>query len=146
MLAALRLLTLTLILGMGSATGYAAEPVKTHKVAIHVDRDDAAIMNMALNNAKNLIDYYQAKGEPVQVEIVAYGPGLNMLRADKSPVPDRIKQMSPKVRFSACNNTKKGMEKREGHPITLLQQAVIVPAGIVRLMELQEQGYSYVKP
>jgi hypothetical protein len=142
----LRALTFAWALGLGAAPGYAAEPVKAHKVAIHVDRDDAAIMNMALNNAKNVMEYYQGKGEPVQVEIVAYGPGLNMLRADKSPVPDRVKQMSPKVRFSACNNTKMAMEKREGHAITLLPQAVIVPAGVVRLMELQEQGYTYVKP
>jgi intracellular sulfur oxidation DsrE/DsrF family protein len=38
------------------------------------------------------------------------------------------------------------MEKREGHPITIIPQATIVAAGVVRIMELEEQGYSYVKP
>jgi hypothetical protein len=74
-----------------------------------------------------------------------------MLRDDTSPVKDRIKQMSEastpsKIVFSACNNTKQGMEKREGHTITIIPQATIVPAGVVRIMQLQEEGYSYVKP
>jgi hypothetical protein len=74
-----------------------------------------------------------------------------MLRDDSSPVKDRIKELSEvsfpsNITFSACNNTKQGMEKREGHPITIIPQAHLVPAGVVRIMELQEQGYSYVKP
>jgi len=66
-------------------------------------------------------------------------------------VKERIKQLSDvsfpsKIVFSACRNTMEGMEKREGHPIPIVAQAGIVPAGVVRIMELQEQGYSYVKP
>ena len=38
------------------------------------------------------------------------------------------------------------MEKREGHEITIIPQAHLVPAGVVRIMELEEQGYSYVRP
>ena len=108
-------------------------------------------MNLALNNAKNVLEMYRAKNEDAVVEIVAYGPGLHMLRDDTSPVKDRIKQLAElsfpsALTFSACNNTKQGMEKREGHPITIIPQATIVPAGVVRIMELEEQGYSYVKP
>jgi intracellular sulfur oxidation DsrE/DsrF family protein len=51
-----------------------------------------------------------------------------------------------KVKFSACNNTKHGMEKKEGHPITIVPQASLVPSGVVRLSELQEQGWTYIKP
>jgi hypothetical protein len=108
-------------------------------------------MNLALNNARNLLDYYRAKNEDIDVEIVAYGPGLNMLREDTLPVKDRIKELAEvsfpsNIVFSACNNTKQAMEKREGHPITIVPQAGLVPAGVVRIMELEEQGYSYVKP
>lgn len=128
-----------------------AEPGKPHRVVIQVDQNDAEVMNLALNNARNLLDYYRNKSEDVDVEIVAYGPGLHMLRDDTSPVKDRIKQLAElsfpsTLTFSACNNTKQGMEKREGHPITIIPQATIVPAGVVRIMELEEQGYSYVKP
>lgn len=108
-------------------------------------------MNLVLNNVSNLIEYYRGKGEGVQVEVVAYGPGLNMLREDTSPVEDRIKRIKEfsfpdSVRFSACNNTKQAMEKREGHPIAIIPEATIVPSGVVRLTELQERGWSYIRP
>src|ERR1035437_4275733 len=122
-----------------------------HRLVIQVDQNDPAVMNLALNNATNVIDYYRAKGEDVNVDVVTYGPGLHMLRADTSPVQDRIKNLKDyafpsKIQFSACGNTKEGMEKKEGHPITVLPEAVVVPSGVVRLMELQERGWSYVRP
>ena len=124
---------------------------KLHRVAIQVDQNDPQLMNLALNNANAVIEYYRAKEEDVDIDIVAYGPGLFMLRADTSPVQDRIrhlKEMLPpgKVRFSACNNTKQGMEKSEGHAISILPEATMVPSGAVHLIELQEQGWSYVRP
>jgi hypothetical protein len=134
-----------------AANGAQAEAGKPHRVVIQVDQNDAEVMNLALNNAKAVLELYRAKNEDAVVEIVAYGPGLHMLRDDTSPVKDRIKQMvelsfPSTLVFSACNNTKQGMEKREGHAITIIPQATIVPAGVVRIMELEEQGYSYVKP
>jgi intracellular sulfur oxidation DsrE/DsrF family protein len=133
-----------------ASAGLAAEG-KPHRVAIHVDQNDPQVMNLALNNATNVMEYYRAKNEDVDVDIVTYGPGLHMLRADTSPVQDRIKRLkesaSPgKIQFSACNNTRQGMEKTEGHAISILPDATLVPSGVVRLMELQEQGWSYVRP
>ena len=123
---------------------------KTHRVAIQVDQNDPAVMNLALNNATNIFEYYRTKGELVEVNIVTYGPGLHMLR-DTSPVQDRIKQLKNlafpgKIQFSACNITKQGMEKREGQSITILPEASLVPSGVITLMELQEEGWSYVRP
>jgi intracellular sulfur oxidation DsrE/DsrF family protein len=133
-----------------ASTGLAADG-KSHRLAIQVDQNDPQVMNLALNNATNVIEYYRGKNEDVEVDIVTYGPGLHMLRADTSPVQDRIKQLKAmafpaKIQFSACNNTKQGMEKTEGHAISVLPDATIVPSGVVRLMELQEQGWSYVRP
>ena len=132
------------------ATSALAADGKTHRIAIQVDQNDPAIMNMVLNNATNVIEHYRGKGEDVDVEIVAYGPGMHMLRADTSPVQDRLKHLKEmvagKIQFSACNNTKQGMEKAEGHAIPIVPEATVVPSGVVRLMELQEQGWSYVRP
>ena len=133
-----------------ASTGLAADG-KPHRIAIQVDQNDPQVMNLALNNATNVIEYYRGKNEDVEVDIVTYGPGLHMLRADTSPVQDRIKRLKDmafpgKIQFSACNNTKQGMEKTEGHAISILPDATIVPSGVVRLMELQEQGWSYVRP
>ena len=129
----------------------AVHSVKAHRMVIQVNQNDPAVMNLALNNATNVIDYYRAKGESLDVDVVTYGPGLHMLRADTSPVQDRIKQLKDyafpnKIQFSACNNTKEGMEKKEGHPISVLSEAVVVPSGVVRVMELQEKGWSYIRP
>ena len=123
---------------------------KIHRVVIQVDQNDPAVMNLALNNATNIFEYYLKKGEPVEINIVTYGPGLHMLR-DTSPVRDRIKQLKDlafpgKIEFSACNNTKQAMEKREGQPIAILPDARLVPSGVVTLTELQEKGWSYVRP
>ena len=72
-----------------------------HRLAIHVDQNDPQVMNMVLNNASNVIKYYRDKNEDVDVEIVAYGPGLHMLRSDSSPVQDRIKRLKEegKIQF-----------------------------------------------
>lgn len=139
-----------LMLALMTASGAAADK-KEHRVAIHVDQNDPAVMNLALNNANNIIEYYKSKDEPVQIEVVTYGPGLHMLRADTSPVQDRIKQAADtsfpsRVKFIACGNTRDGMEKREGKSVSLVSQAEIVPSGAVRLIELQEQGWSYLRP
>jgi intracellular sulfur oxidation DsrE/DsrF family protein len=149
---ALLFLTISAIYAQG-APQTDGKDTRTHRLAIQVDQNDPATMNLALNNAKNVLAYYRDKGENVNVEIVAYGPGLNMLRADTSPVKERIADMArteatfpSKIVYSACNNTLKGMEKREGHPITIIPQARIVPSGVVRIMQLEEQGWSYVRP
>ncbi|MBN8188946.1 MAG: hypothetical protein GYB50_16715 [Rhodobacteraceae bacterium] len=121
---------------------------KTHHVAIHVDQNDPHTLNMALNNAQNLASYYEEQGDEVVIEMVAYGPGLHMLVDGKSPVKDRIETMSLElpITFSACANTIAGMEKRTGETVTLLDEAKVVPSGVVRLIELQEEGYAYIRP
>src|SRR6202795_4510196 len=147
----LAIASVSLIAAVSADDAKAQGSEKPHRVAIQVDQNDPAVMNLALNNATNVIEYYRAKGEDVDVDVVTYGPGLNMLRADTSPVKDRIKSLKDaafpsKIQFSSCGNTKEGMEKKEGQPITVLSEAVVVPSGVVRLMELQEKGWSYVRP
>jgi uncharacterized protein len=139
------------IMAMAFASAGVAADGKPHHIAIQIDQNDPQVMNMVLNNATNVIEYYRGKNEDVDVDIVAYGPGLNMLRADTSPVQDRIKRLKDmvfpgKIQFSACNVTKQGMEKTEGHAISILSDATVVPSGVVHLMELQEQDWSYVRP
>lgn len=150
----LRSLVLVPALGLFARTASPARAEaskKPHRVVLHVDQNEASAMNQALNNANNILDYYRNKSEEVEVEFVAYGPGLHMLRDDTSPVKERIKSLADvsfpsKVVFSACNITKTNMERVEGKPVPLVPQARIVPAGVVQIMELQEQGYAYVKP
>lgn len=119
------------------------------KVAIHVDDDSAAVMNMALNNAANIMAHYKSLGQTATVEIVTYGPGLAMMRADVSPVAQRIADMAMQhetMTFSACLNTVEAIKQRTQKDVPLLSEVQTVPSGAVRLMELQYQGYAYLRP
>ena len=72
-----------------------------------------------------------------------------MLRDDTSPVKGRIKALSesqPSISFEACGNTRENMGRAEGKDIPLISEAKVVKSGVVRVMELQEQGWTYVKP
>ena len=122
---------------------------KPHRLILQVNTNEPAVMNLALNNAANAEQHYKRIGEQVQIEIVAFGPGLNMLRDDTSPVKERIKSLaetSRSISFSACDNTRANMSRVEQKEIPLISQATVVSSGVVRVLELQEQGWSYVRP
>jgi uncharacterized protein len=122
---------------------------KPHRLILQVNSNEPAMMNLALNNASNVVQYYKDLGEKVLVEVVTFGPGLHMLREDTSPVKARIETLalsSPEISFKACGNTRENMSKAESKEIRLISEAKIVPSGVVRVMELQEQGWTYVKP
>ncbi len=120
-----------------------------HRVVIQVTQNDPAVMNLALNNAENLVNYYKGKGEQIQVEFVAYGAGLNMVRDDTSPVKQRLEKFAASMKnvtFTGCGNTLTAQSKQENKEISLVPQAHIVPSGIARVVELEEQGWTYVRP
>ena len=122
---------------------------QAHRLVLQVNTNDPAMMNLALNNATNVEQYYKSLGEKVEIEVVTFGPGLHMLRDDTSPVKDRIKAIAEKSRsisFTACGNTQDNMHKAENKDIPLVTQATLVKSGVVRVMDLQEQGWSYVRP
>jgi intracellular sulfur oxidation DsrE/DsrF family protein len=122
---------------------------KLHRLILQVNTNDPAMMNLALNNATNVAQYYKDLGEKVTIEVVTFGPGLHMLRDDTSPVKARIKaikESTPAISFKACGNTQENMHKVENKEIPIIPEATIVKSGVVRVMELQEQGWAYVKP
>jgi intracellular sulfur oxidation DsrE/DsrF family protein len=125
-----------------------ADP-KTHRLALQISDDGPEKMNVVLNVAANASRYYSERGEEVAIEVVAFNAGLHMLRADTSPVQERIagfrKNMS-NVSFKACQNTFETMEKREARAITLLPGTDMVPTGVTRLIELAEAGWVIVRP
>src|SRR5262249_39971661 len=101
------------------------------------------------NNAMNVTQYYKNAGEEAKIEVIAFGPGLHMLREDTSPVKARIETMAlstPEVSFKACGNTRENMRTAENKDIPIIPQPQVVKSGVVRVMELEERGWSYVKP
>lgn len=132
-----------LMLLLTGSSAFAAEE-EVHKLVIQVSTDDVRTQNIAMNNAVNL---QKALGQDnIIIEIVAYGPGLLMM-TPKSPASKRIPSLAMQdITFSACGNTKAKMEAKSGKKIELVEGVQMVPAGVLRIMELQEQGYAYVRP
>jgi uncharacterized protein len=133
-----------------SAVALADEANKQeHHLILQVNTNDPAAMNLALNNAMNVTQYYKDSGGKVKVEVVTFGPGLNMLRDDTSPVKARIETMAlstPEISYKACGNTRDNMRKAENKDIPIISQAQLVKSGVIHIMQRQEQGWTYVKP
>lgn len=120
-----------------------------HRLALQISDDDVGKMNAVLNVAANVSKYYSDKGEEVEIEIVAFNAGLTMLRQDKSPVLTRLKsfkQGMPNVAFKACENTIEAITRKEGKEPPLVENAERVQAGVVTLIELQEKGWTIIRP
>ncbi len=125
---------------------------KVHKLALQISDGTPEKMTAVLNVAGNVARLYSDMGEEVEIRIVAFNAGLNMLRTDKSPVLERLKSVSesmPNVVFEACGNTRDNMAKAEGkkpEEILLFTGSKIVKAGVVTLIELSEKGWTIVRP
>ncbi len=137
--------------GFMAPTAAQADNGANHHVVFHVNDNDKLKMNIALNNAANVTKHYAAKGERATIEIVAYGPGLHMLRADTSPVKKRLETYTMEydnVTFAACGNTIKGVTKKEGKAPTLIEsdKISVVPSGVVQIIQRQDQGWHYIRP
>lgn len=131
------------------ATTALAQDDGVHRLALQISDNDPDKMTAVLNVAANVSRYYSDIGEEVEVRIVAFNAGLHMLRTDTSPVLDRVKgfgQSMPNVSFAACENTVAGMTKKEGKEIPIVETAQMVPAGVVDLMTLDEQGWTIIRP
>jgi intracellular sulfur oxidation DsrE/DsrF family protein len=140
----IRIFTL-LVLGMlAVAMPAVAQDDYAHKIVIQVSHPDPAEHTIALNMASNLQKLYGI--DNIKVEVVAFGQGLEIL-TPKSAEAARVKSMALQdVRFSACANTMDKIERKTGKRPELTEGVEIVPAGVGRIMELQEQGYAYAAP
>ena len=120
-----------------------------HKLAIQVSDNDTGTATKILNVVANAAKAFQEEGMPYEIEVVAYNAGLHLFRTDTSPVLERVAGFTgsvPDVTFSACANTIAGMTRKEGAAPELIETAEVVPAGVIRLMELADQGYTVIRP
>ncbi len=132
-------LALSTTFAMGAAAQTTA-PVKS-KVVFQVSDGDAAKWNLTLNNAKNV---QQELGvDKVSIEIVAYGPGIGMLKAD-ALVSNRVVEATQSgIQVVACQNTMTALKLTKADMNPAISY---VPAGVVELMKRQGEGWAYIKP
>jgi intracellular sulfur oxidation DsrE/DsrF family protein len=118
-----------------------AAGTKRHGIVIQVSDNDPAKWNLALNNAKNLQDDVGAAN--VEIEIVAYGPGIGMLKLE-SPTGARIADAAKAgVKVTACENTMRGQKLTRDD---MLAGISYVPAGVTEIMKKQHEGWAYLRP
>ena len=122
---------------------------EARNIVMHVNFADPERLNLVLNNVENILDHYTERNNTMAIRVVCHGPGLHLLRSDTSPVKERILRMTDnpeRLAFYACSNTVERMTKAEGRAPELLEAALLVPAGLPEIIELQRQGWIYLKP
>ena len=138
LLMAALMLTAQLVLAASDDEGPA------NKLVIQVSSGDELTQRIALNNAVNLQKEFGP--DNIVIEVVAYGPGLSLL-TDQSSQKERVASLAMQdITFSACGNTMKNIAQKTGAEPVLIEGVQVVPAGVRRIMELQQQGYAYIRP
>ena len=145
-------LLLALAFLIAAQPAFAADKDKVHRLALQISDESPEKMTTVLNNAANVSRYYSEKGEEVEIKVVAFNAGVNMMRTDKSPVLERLKSVTeslPNLTLEVCGNTLEGMAHRENKKVSdipLFAGSKVVTAGVVELIELSEKGYTIVRP
>lgn len=111
------------------------------RAVIQVSDNDAAKWNLALNNARNVQQDLGA--DQSEIEIVAYGPGINMLKMD-STVANRIADaLKAGVQVVACENTMTNQKLKRDD---MLPAIGYVSSGVTEIMKKQREGWAYIRP
>ena len=118
----------------------AAQEVKT-RLVVQVSDADPARWNLVLNNVKNVQDELGA--DKVLIEVVAYGPGIGMLKFDAPSSGRVLEAQQSGVRLLACENTMRNQKlvRADMHP-----NVSYVPAGVVQIIRRQQEGWAYLRP
>jgi intracellular sulfur oxidation DsrE/DsrF family protein len=129
-----------LALALPAAAQAQASSAPRNRALFQVTDNDPARWNMILNNMTNLREGVGAEG--AEVELVAFGPGVLMLKSDSS-VKERIAEaMKSGVQVNACQHTMRGMNFT---PADMLPDIGYVPSGVVEVMRKQQQGWAYIR-
>ena len=135
-----------LLTSAGAAPARAAEP---HRLVLQISDDEPAKMRAVLDVAANVSRHYSGQGEDVEIVVVAFNGGLDMLLEDRSPVKERLTNFlksMPNVSFIACGNTLETLAVKEGKRPPLIQGVSLVQVGVAALMELAEKNWTIVRP
>lgn len=135
-----------LLVANDAAPAQAAEP---HRLVLQISDDEPAKMRAVLDVAANVARHYSGQGEDVEIVVVAFNGGLDMLVEDRSPVKERLTNFlksMPNVSFVACGNTLETLAVKEGKRPPLMQGVGLVQVGVAALIELAEKNWTIVRP
>lgn len=129
------------VAALAPAAAHAQKPAGPLRIVFQVSDGEVAKWNLALNNVRNVQTEFP--DDPPELEVVAYGPGIGMLKGD-SPIAARVADaLKNGVKVVACENTMKAMKLVYAD---MLPSIGYVPAGVVEIARKQQQGFAYIKP
>lgn len=133
-----------LLLSFGLQASPESKPFAEKRIVLQISDSDPFKQTLVLNVANNLIKHYGT--DQVDIEIVAFGPGLRLLFKQNANVGRIDGLTSSGVQFSACENTIANVTRQLGHAPEINPAAQHVSAGVVRIIDLVGQGYQLIKP
>lgn len=127
----------------------ASRAAEAHRLALQISDDDPVKMRAVLDVAANVSRHYSGQGEDVEIVVVAFNGGLDMLLDDRSPVKERLSNFlksMPNVSFVACGNTLETLAAKEGRRPPLIEGISVTQVGVAALMDLAEKNWTIVRP
>jgi intracellular sulfur oxidation DsrE/DsrF family protein len=122
----------------------ADKPFAEHRLVLQLSDRDPGKQALVLSVANNLLAVYGP--DKIAVEVVTFGPGIDLLKADNANRTRVDSLIAQGVQFDVCLNTIDTIEHETGKRPPLNPRAVPVQAGVAQILILVENGYSLVRP
>ena len=120
------------------------KPFAEHKIALQLSDGDAKKEALVISIAYNLLKAYDP--DKIAIEVVAFGPGIDLLRTDNSGRKLVESLIAQGVRFDVCLNTVDTVERETGKRPEIIPEATPVQVGVGQILYLTENGYTLVRP
>jgi intracellular sulfur oxidation DsrE/DsrF family protein len=144
MIAALLMMTAAPILRAQQAPPLQDKPFAEHKIVLQLSDSDAKKQALVISVAYNLLKAYDP--DKVAIEVVAFGPGIDLLRTASSNRKLVESLIAQGVRFDVCLNTVDTVERETGKRPDIIPAATPVQVGVGQILHLTENGYTLVRP
>jgi intracellular sulfur oxidation DsrE/DsrF family protein len=120
------------------------KPFAEHRIALQLSDNDPKKQGLVISVAYNLLKFYDP--DKVAIEVVAFGPGIDLLRPDNGNRKLVESLVAQGVRFDVCLNTVDTIERETGHRPDIIPAATPVQVGVGQILSLTENGYTLVRP
>ena len=120
------------------------KPFAEHKIVLQLSDNDPRKQALVISVANNLLKFYDP--DKVAVEVVAFGPGIDLLRSDNPSRKQVESLIAQGVRFDVCLNTVDTVERETGRRPDIMPGATPVQVGVGQILFLTENGYTLVRP
>jgi intracellular sulfur oxidation DsrE/DsrF family protein len=120
------------------------KPFAEHKIVLQLSDNDVRKQNLVISVANNLLKFYDP--DKVAIEVVAFGPGIELLRSESASRKQVESLIAQGVRFDVCLNTVDTIERETGRRPEIIPAATPVQVGVGQILFLTENGYTLVRP